>query len=199
MGYWFPCIDSLSLTAAQCAADRRHQYVYEQFILWNHILSVHDPNEHMSYLYRFLFSFSQWSSSFFMLNISTNSVPNAGWIFYRLFTQRNKDTRQTHVEEPHKYMQKCFFNGCTSKCIKIPFSIIWKCIFLNYSSRGIEAPRSFKFFISAQLQTVDLVKGTQFLGCGNCCRAKLTGFFSLEAPLAFSLQQSKGTNPGQLK
>lgn len=59
-------------------------------------------------------------------------------------------------------MPKCFFYEFTSKCIKIPFSIIWKCIFLNYSSQGIEAPRSFKFFISAQLQTVDLVKGTQF-------------------------------------
>lgn len=97
---------------------------------------------------------------------SHNSVWNAGWIFYCLFTQRNTDTRQTHVQAPHKYMPKCFFNGFTSKCIKIPFSIIWKCIFLNYSSQGIEAPRSFKFFISAQLQTVDLVKGTQFWGVG---------------------------------
>lgn len=50
--------------------------------------------------------------------------------------------------------------------LKILFSIIWKCIFLNYSSQGIEAPRSFKFFISAQLQTGDLVKGTQFWGVG---------------------------------
>lgn len=86
----------------------------------------------------------------------------SGWIFYHLFTQRNKDTRQSHVQAPHKYMPKCFFYEFTSKCIKIPFSIIWKCIFLNYSLQGIEAPRSFKFFISAQLQTVDLVKGTQF-------------------------------------
>lgn len=130
-----------------------------------HILLVQDPNEHMSHLYWFLF-FKKWSCSFSVFNIKPNSVWNTGWIFYHLFTQRNKDTRQSHVQAPHKYMPKCFFYEFTSKCIKIPFSIIWKCIFLNYSSQGIEAPRSFKFFISAQLQTVDLVKGTQFWGVG---------------------------------
>lgn len=91
---------------------------------------------------------------------------NAAWIVYRLFTHRNKDTRQTRVQAPHKYMPMCFFNEFTSKCIKIFSSIIWRCIFLNYSLQGIGAPRSFEFFISAQLQTVDLVKGTQFLGVG---------------------------------
>lgn len=93
-------------------------------------------------------------------------VRNMRWIFYHLFTHRNKDTRQSRVRPPHKYMPKCFFCEFTSKCIKIPFSIIWNCTFLNYSLQGIEAPRSFKFFISAQLQTVDLVKGTQFWGVG---------------------------------
>lgn len=97
---------------------------------------------------------------FSVFNIKAESVGDSGWIFHSVFTQRNKDTR--HVQAPHKYMQKCFFYEFTSKCIKVPLSIIWKCIFLNYSSRGSEAPRSCEFFISAQLQTVDLVKGTQF-------------------------------------
>jgi len=91
-------------------------------------------------------------------------VWNAGWIFYSLFTQRNKNTRQPHVQAPHKYMPKCFFNE--SNCIKIPLSIIWKCIFLNYLVQRIEAPWSFTFFFSAQLQTVDLWKRTQFRGVG---------------------------------
>ncbi len=129
------------------------------------ILSVQGPNEHMSHLYRFLF-FKKSSCLFSVFNVKPNSVWDAGWIFHHLFTQRNKDTRQSHVQAPHKYMPKCFFYEFTSRCIKIPFSIIWKCIFLNYSLQGIEAPRSFKFFISAQLQTVDLVKGTQFWGVG---------------------------------
>lgn len=164
-----------------------------------HTLLAWDPNEHMSHLYRFLF-FEKWSRSFSMFNIKPNSVWNTGWIFHHLFTQRNKATRQSHVQAPHKYMPKCFFYEFTSKCIKIPFSIIWKCIFLNYSSQGIEAPRSCKFFISAQLQTVDLVKGTQFWGVGIAAgRSWQNFFFSLEAPRAFSLQRGKGTNPGQLK
>lgn len=120
-----------------------------------------------------------------MFNIKGNSLWNAGWIFHHLFTQRNKDTRQTHVQAPHKYMPKCFFNGFTSKCIKIPFSIIWKCVFLNYSLQGIEAPRSFKFFISAQLQTVDLVKGTQFWGVGIAAGRSWQDFQSRGTPRFF--------------
>lgn len=121
----------------------------------------------------------------FLLSKATKSVWNAVWIFYCLFTQRNKDARQTHVPAPHKYMPECFFSGFTSKCLKNFSSIIWKCIFLNYSSRGIEAPRSFKFFISAQLQTVDLVKGTQFWGVGIAAGRSWQDFQSRGTPRFF--------------
>lgn len=152
-------------------------------------------NEHMTLFYRFLKSDPAHS----LFNIKPNSMWKAGWIFNFLFTQRNKDTRQSHVEVPHKYMPKCSYSEFTSKCVKIPFSVIWKCIFLNYSSQGIEAPRSFKFFISAQLQTVDLVKGTQFRGVGICCRVKLTGFSVSRHLSLFPNSKGKETNPGQLK
>ena len=106
---------------------------------------------------------------------------NTGWIFHRLFTQRNADTRQTGVglQDPHKYMSKYFFKEFTSKCIKIFPSIIHKCIFLNYLSRGIVAPRSCEFFISPQLQTADLVKGTQIWGVGIAAGQSWQDFQSL--------------------
>lgn len=50
--------------------------------------------------------------------------------------------------------------------LKFPSPLSGNAYFLIIHRKGIEAPRSFKFFISAQLQTVDLVKGTQFWGVG---------------------------------
>lgn len=80
--------------------------------------------------------------------------------------------REIRIQD--KLMYKPHTNICQSVSsmnlhpivLKFPSPLSGKCIFLNYSSQGIEAPRSFKFFISAQLQTVDLVKGTQFWGVG---------------------------------
>ena len=117
--YWLPCIDNMSLSAARREVNTDSLSIYQTGDrITVHILLVQDPNEHMSHLYRFLFFFLKWSCSFSMFNIKGNSVWNAGWIFYHLFTQRNKDTRQSHVQVPHKYMPKCFFNEFTSNCNK---------------------------------------------------------------------------------
>lgn len=118
----------------------------------------------VSHLYRFLL-FKKWWRSVSMFNINPDSgceTPDEYFTISLLIEIRIQDKvvygRRTNIS--------VFVCEFTSNCIKIPFSIIWNCTFLNYSSQGIEAPRSFKFFISAQLQTVDLVAGTQFWGVG---------------------------------
>lgn len=149
----------MSLSAAlwlMADTQKKHEYVSD----------CRERTRIVSHLYRFLV-FKKWWRSVSMFNINPDSgceTPDEYFTISLLIEIRIQDKvvygRRTNI------CQSVFVCEFTSKCIKIPFSIIWNCTFLNYSSQGIEAPRSFKFFISAQLQTVDLVKGTQFWGVG---------------------------------
>lgn len=157
--YWLSHIDDLSVSAAlwlMADTQKKHEYG----------AGGRERTHIVSHLDRFLF-FKKWWRSVSMFNINPDSgceTPDEYFTLSLLIEIRIQDKvvygRRTNI------CQSVFVCEFTSKRIKIPFSIIWNCTFLNYSSQGIEAPRSFKFFISAQLQTVDLVKGTQFWGVG---------------------------------